>query len=464
MAQAARREQSSAVAGAQQGRRASTRVRHDLLARYDAEVEQGLVAARNATSGLERVRALHNRVRPAVVVHDAIVDSVLCPLLEAGTQASLAGQLRRGCEERRSLARRFDALTRNVAAHNVYPVAGGEIDAILEGLEASFGAHEAYETPAVASSLAASGVLDPGALSAAMAEAARRSPTRVHASPRGRGLVPVVRAMQRWGDRWVAWSDAHGGWSAPPPRSARALQTAALKQQVVAGEVSIPELVRRSHAGVEELAQAWRVASGDEKVSMGRQVRDAIVLHDTVVAAVMCPVLDRTAEGRAAADRLRSGGSARARLAHSPWHDAKTRNSADEESRLTDELLASFAHHVSEDSVAAVAALEKLPPDAYRTWVSPLEDAMWSWHSEGARLLALHMASWGELAPRRAHPLLARHPTSRTLRAAFHFADNVAAPSHESAVERWLFPVGVGRPFSSEGVAARRERRAGQRP
>ena len=49
----------------------------EVLASYDEEVERSLGQAMAATLGLERVRILHNRVRPAIVVHDAVLSGAL---------------------------------------------------------------------------------------------------------------------------------------------------------------------------------------------------------------------------------------------------------------------------------------------------------------------------------------------------------------------------------------------------
>ena len=95
----------------------------DLLAGYDREVDDSLRDALGSTTGVGRVRALHNSVRRSISVHDAVLASALCPLLEdlPGGPA-VARRLRHGCQERAELLDRFEALSHNVAAHNVYPV------------------------------------------------------------------------------------------------------------------------------------------------------------------------------------------------------------------------------------------------------------------------------------------------------------------------------------------------------
>ena len=54
----------------------------EMLAEYDHEVEKSLRSALQSTSGIGRVRVLHNTLRRSIAVHDAVLESALCPLLD----------------------------------------------------------------------------------------------------------------------------------------------------------------------------------------------------------------------------------------------------------------------------------------------------------------------------------------------------------------------------------------------
>jgi hypothetical protein len=116
---------------------------------------------------------------------------------------------------------------------------------------------------------------------------------------------------------------------------------------------------------------------------------------------------------------------------------------------IVEPLINSFVRHEKEETLEVTEVLERLPADAYRTKGSALSDFMWPWHSEGPGILALHMALWARRSPTRVHPLLVRHPTSRTLRSFYHLTDHFRDFWGESALERWLFTKTPLRPYST---------------
>jgi hypothetical protein len=186
----------------------------DLLAGYDREVEQTLQEVLESTTGTERVQLLH-KLRRSVSVHDSVLGAVLCPLLDdlPGGQA-VAERLRRGCQEREDLLNRFRELADGVAARNVYPVNGEEMEQILEGLDRSFRQHENEETNDVVAVLeASSSSTDPDVVAARMALETHRAPTRSH-----RGTMKHPRSVTRemlysYVDKFLDWSDTHHGWT-----------------------------------------------------------------------------------------------------------------------------------------------------------------------------------------------------------------------------------------------------------
>jgi len=185
----------------------------DLLAGYDREVEDVLQLTLDTQTGADRVQLLH-RLRRSVSVHDSVVRSVLCPLLdELPDGPAVAERLCQGCQERSDLLGRFHEVTTGVAAGNVYTGSGAEVEAILDGLERSFRRHEQEETLQVAQVLEASSEsTDPDVITARMALAAERAPTRSH---RGAGAHAVSDRQLRWQkhlDRFRDWIDTHHGW------------------------------------------------------------------------------------------------------------------------------------------------------------------------------------------------------------------------------------------------------------
>jgi len=185
----------------------------DLLAGYDRDVERILQETLDTTTGTERVQLLH-RLRRSVSVHDSVVRSVLCPLLDDLPEGPpVAERLRQGCHERGELLGRFEAVTTGVAANNVYSGSSVAVEEILDGLERSFRRHENEETTDVARVLeASSSSTDPEVVTARMALEMERAPTRSH---RGAGTRPESaprKKLYHYVDRFHDWRDTHHGW------------------------------------------------------------------------------------------------------------------------------------------------------------------------------------------------------------------------------------------------------------
>lgn len=185
----------------------------ELLAGYDRDVHRVFSDVLATNTGTERVQSLY-QLRRSLAVHDGVVASVLCPLLEElpdGTE--VADRLRVGCGDRAHLLHRFGKLVKGVAATNVYGVDGAEIEEIIVDLKHSFEAHEDEETAEVTALLtASSGSPDPEVLATLMALGAGRAPTRSH---KGLGTHPrfgMRNHVHRHIDRFRNWSDSHHGW------------------------------------------------------------------------------------------------------------------------------------------------------------------------------------------------------------------------------------------------------------
>ena len=431
-----------------------------LLADYDREVEELLYEALRSSTGIGRVRALHNTVGQSVAVHDAVVKAALCPLLEdLPNGPAVADRLRHGCEERAELLTRFEAVSRHVAAHNVYPVSGEEIEQILEGLSHSFGEHVRDETSAVGEVLeAAAASTDPLVVAARMALEARHAPTRIHPAilrhPRWRMLKLLYRLLDRYDD----WSDTHWNWSDPDQavRSPRRELVDALKRQSAASPPSIRGVLEGYDNAVDAmLAELGSARTSPEQGVAAHRLNAAIALHDSVVSGVLCPLLSAVPGGEQLATRSREGCRQRAELQQS-WI-ALTKGVAVEDvyrlhrseaERIMGLLVEQFRLHEREGTLEVASLLKQLPDDAYRTVTSPLDDIMWPWHSEGPAVLALHMALWADSAPTRVHPMMVKHPSSRALRNFYHLTDHFLDYWGDTWIERWFLPRRRPRPFS----------------
>ena len=434
----------------------------EVLAGYDREVEDALQEALESTTGVGRVRILHNSLQRSISVHDAVLESALCPLLgDLPGGSAVADRLRHGCQERADLLSRFQAVTRNVAAHDVYPVSGEEIEHILEGLERSFGDHVHHESTEVGDLLeVAAGSVDPDVVAAKMAIEAERSPTRVHAATVKHPKSVFLRKLYRKKDRWYDWVDTHWGWSDPDVirRSPRAEQVDLLKHQANASPPSIRDLLAGYDATVEAIiAESTSTGTRRAWAEVTHRLNAAITIHDSVLGGVLCPLLEGVQGGVPLAARIREGCRHRAELQQA-WNDLTKKVPAEdlrrlkppEAERIIALLVESFRSHETEESLDVTALLEDLPDRAYRTKASPFADVMWPWYSEGPAALALHMALWAESAPTRVHPMTVRHPASRTLRSFYHCVDHFRDYWGDTAVERWFFSELPAQPFSDK--------------
>ncbi len=422
----------------------------ELMAAYDADMQDSLRRALQAPDGTEKVRVLHSTLRRSVAVHDATLQWTLCPLLDGMSGgAPLVGRLRHGCLERADLLERFEVVTRGVGAANVYPVAGEEIEEILAGLQTSL--HRTLSDEAAVPGVLRGGDrhVDPDAVVADMNRRARQTPSRLHAAlvrhPDG-----LRRQLYRLRDRFEDWSDAHHGWSdgERPPCSPRALQVAKLTGDAVEPPPTLRDILAGFDATVEQIIGELRTAAGPEaEAEATRRLSEAIALHDAVLGGVLCPLLQQAPGGARAAERLR-----RQCLVRVERQEALQRLSSDvgtanlyrlrraDTEAAASALVDSFRSHEKDDALGILDVLQTLPDSAYRTSRSWLHDALWPWHSEGPSMLAMQMAQWARTSPSRSHRRLLRHPSSRLLRSSYHLAGWWRDLPSDTAFGRWLFP------------------------
>lgn len=431
---------------------------------YDREVARALDAAMAAPTGTDRVRTLHDRLGPALVVHDTMLSSALCPVLDGlpGGPA-VADRVRSGCRRRADALRRFDDLTRGVASHNVYGTSADEVDDILAVLEQSFATHRTEEADAVRGVLTAAGAaVDAATVSERMATAARRAPTRAHGHPGGAPPGALALATWRQRDRLADWVDAHHGWTgaartAPSPRRR---QMAALQRLALGEPATVPAVLSAYDAAVdEEFASLERAETDAERGEAAHRAAAAVAIHDAVVGGVVCPLLRTVPGGGDVTATLRRQCEERADLLQAWVRLTRRARAADlyREQRpavdeVMDSLQASFAAHQHDETAGVTALLQDLPPERYRTGTAPFADSMWPWHSEGPNLLALRMAIWAGRSPTRPHPCFLRHPSSRVLRTAYSVADHLHDRWHDTPLTRWLFPSHPAHPLAAVGM------------
>lgn len=245
----------------------------------------------------------------------------------------MADRLREGCRERADLLGRFEAVSHNVAAHNVYPVSGEEIERILEGLEKSFRGHADDETSAVGDLVeAATGGTDANVAAARMAIEAERAPTRTHTAIVNHPRSVLLKWFHRTRDRFHDWSDTHWGWSDPRAarRSPRAEQADVLKNQAFSSSPSVGNLLAAYDetvgATVAELASA---RTDLDRAEAAHRLSAAITVHDSVLGGVLCPLLEGVPGGEPVAARLHEGCRHRAELQQA-WNALTKRVPADD--------------------------------------------------------------------------------------------------------------------------------------
>ncbi len=375
--------------------------------------------ATESTIGLDLVRALHNAVRPSVVAHDAVLEAGVCPILSGLSGGSaLADRVRCGSDKRAELLERFEAVSRHFAPHNVYPVAGAEVERVLDGLHLSLREHADEETSAVCD------------------------------------LCPRVL------DSVSDWDDSHFGWPDHGRRvhSPRTELVNVLKREADASPSSARRVLEAWDDSIDAIAAELKSAPTDvERGGAAHRLMAAIAIHDSVESGILCPILKRAPRGESLAARLHEGFVYHALLQRF-WNELTTggvgaddvyKEHRKEAEDVLTALVESFRAHRRDDMAEIAVFLENLPAASYRTVRSPLDDVMWPWHSEGPALLAIRMALWAESAPTRAHALSVKHPSSRTLRSLSHFADHFLDSWGETWLEQqFILPRRHPRPFT----------------
>lgn len=405
-----------------------------LLADYDRRVERALSQVLETTTGTDRVRALHV-LRQIVITHDSVVGSTLCPLLQdlpGGPE--VAGRLRQGCEVRADLLGRFQSLSQGTEPHNVYPVFGPEIEAIVAELRESFQHHVEDETTRVGELLeSTAGSLTPEAAAARMAIEAGRAPVRAHRVTYRHPTSRALRAIYRGIDRMHDWNDSHHGW---PTAERRAPLPVRPQRKFTRRPPSIPDLLSGYDQTVETVAVELAASGqdGPRRAAAAYRLAAAIAVHDSIVGGTVCRLLEAVPEGRPAASVLENGCRERASLLEE-WNELVRHNSpaelfeihGAEANRIIDRLIASFRAHESHETDDVSATIEQLRQKSWKSsgtgLVSPYLLA--DWPNPDPAVLAAHMALWAKKAPTHAHPLLSRHPSSRLLRNLFRYSDHL---------------------------------------
>ena len=403
----------------------------DLLADYDTRVRDRFRDVADQTTGTGRVQALHLLGR-VLTVHDSVVGSTLCPLLQdlpGGPE--VAARLREGCEHRESLLARFQSLSQGTEARNVYPMFGAEIEAILSELERSFDQHVGVETTRVSELLeSAATSIHPEVVAARMAIDADRAPGRAHAMAYRHPKSRALRAVYRGIDRVHDWNDTHHGWPSRRRRETRSVRPPRRYDR----PPSITDLLTGYDRTVEALVAELAGQEGPKRAAAAYRLAAAVAVHDAIVGGTLCPLLEAVPEGRPAAATLQSGCRERAAVLEE-WNELTRHGSPaelfrtrpEEANELIDKLTASFRVHETSETEGVSAAIEQLRKKSWKFvgtgLISPY--LLPDWPNPEPGVLAAHMALWAERAPTHSHPLLSRHPTNRLLRDFYHHTDRL---------------------------------------
>ena len=255
------------------------------------------------------------------------------------------------------------------------------------------------------------------------------------------------------------WDDSHFGWPDHDRtvHSPRTELVNVLKREADASPSSARRVLEAWDDSIDAIAAELKSAPTDvERGVAAHRLMAAIAIHDSVESGILCPILKRAPGGESLAARLHEGFAYHALLQRF-WNeltkggvgadDVYLEHRKEAEDVLT-ALVESFRAHRRDDMAEIAAFLENLPPAAYRTVRSPLDDVMWPWVSEGPALLAIRMALWAESAPTRAHALTVKHPTSRTLRSLTHVADHFLDSWGDTWLEQFILPRRHPRPFT----------------
>ncbi len=423
----------------------------ELLASYDREVEAALTEAFDASTGTEKVELLY-RLRHVITVHDSVLTGVLCPLLSELPQGrEVAERLREGCSERNELLQSFQALTRGVAARNVYVTSGAELERILEALQASFRRHMDVETVAVAQVLESSEAsTDPDVLAARMALEVRRAPTFAHRRDHRSGLY---KTLYRYIDSYREWIDARHGWRyvparrrdeqgttsawptgsgaeerwvplepdpvrpglAPPPPRRRVWDEIRPRPPWLGGNDTIPsigEVLASYDRAVDKIVEELRAArTVGQRVESLSRLQVAISIHDAVLDGTLCPLLRSLPGGGPFADLYEEGTTRRAELSRKldelvttgPDAVEAYREHPDAVEESVEELLASFRRHEGDESARVTEFLSGLPKAAPtpRELTTAGGDRVGAWPTSDPATIATVMALYAERAPAR---------------------------------------------------------------
>ena len=206
----------------------------DLLAGYDRTVDSLVAELAGAERGDPRRWAAAYRLAAAIAVHDSILGGTLCRLLDAVPEGrSAASRLGEGCRERAGLLEQWDRLIEHSSPSELVEVRSAEADGIIEGLIASFRAHESHETEDVAGVVeklraqpwrfGGTGLVsphldaawpnpEPAVLAAHMALWAEKAPTHAHPLLTRHPANRLLRNLYHQADRLRDWRRSRHGW------------------------------------------------------------------------------------------------------------------------------------------------------------------------------------------------------------------------------------------------------------
>lgn len=226
----------------------------------------------------------------------------------------------------------------------------------------------------------------------------------------------------------------------PAGPAERARRRTAGRPRWPTGSPSIREILAGYDSTVVEIIDELDSArTGTERVQAAQTLVAAVSIHDSVLAGVLCTLLDSLVGGPPLAARLRDGCGDRAKLIQAWTTLISTTPAADRyqqnASRIEDiiePLIESFREHQRIETSDVTALLEQLPgmlkkSGGLRGEIKPTASAygLSAWPNPEPAVLAAHMALWGRSAPTRIHPWQTRHPRNRVIRSFYHSLDRI---------------------------------------
>ncbi len=186
----------------------------DLLVSYDKEISELIEIATDSNSASNRLYVL-GQLRHSVAIHDSVIQSVLCPILEElpnGRHTSTP--LLSDTQRRSALLEQLRQATLGPSPYALYDRNVAEIDRIVSNIRVNFQQHDTAESVDVGWLLEESSTnTDPDVLAARLALEARRIAGRTSPFSGRRTQTTIRGRMSEYLDDLLEGHSGYHGWS-----------------------------------------------------------------------------------------------------------------------------------------------------------------------------------------------------------------------------------------------------------